>query len=102
MNSIYGVNDWITLSRWSAIFCCGMMLPGLAMAWFWGGIHGPFFALASLPYVCVSIAFSTMFHVFRSQQTEIEELKAAIERLENGMEQATTAQSGQAEGIAAT
>lgn len=103
MKQKFDANTAIEMTRWMP-FACGavtflLLIAGLR---FVSSENIPAsIALISIsaPLSFLAVAFNTMFQVFRSQQSEIENLKAAVERLQNGDFPAESMTAPQIEGV---
>ncbi|TWU13703.1 hypothetical protein CA54_25380 [Symmachiella macrocystis] len=103
MKQKFKVDEWIKMSRGMAFFCIAFAVFCIAAEIYLGGDRGSsVFNLMGVSLLMLSIAYSTMFHVFRSQQSEIKNLKAAVERLQNGDSPVESMTAPQIEGVTTT
>ena len=87
MNQKFKVDKWIKMSRGMAFFCIAFAVFCIAAEIFLGGDRGSVFNLMGVSLLMLSIAYSTMFHVFRYQQSKTEDMQAEIDQLKAKVQQ---------------
>lgn len=87
MKQKFDVKTAIKTTRWMGFVCTGLSFMFVVAALFVGVESGVPFMVAFLPLTMVSVAFNFLSHLFRYQQSEIDELKAEIDPLKAAVQQ---------------
>ncbi|QDT51351.1 hypothetical protein [Symmachiella dynata] len=81
MKQKFDVRTAIKTTRWMGFVCTGLSFMFLVAALFLGVESGVPFMVAILPLNLLAAAFGTMFHLFRSQQSETDVMQVEIDQL---------------------